>query len=93
MYSRCCLLSQTERCFGKKSCSSFFAFSGTCFRALVVLLMEKFKTKCKALFSVRGERISFYVLPEIISCKEWHAFLIIDIFQNYCGCVALDWVV
>ncbi|XP_062023157.1 uncharacterized protein LOC133739394 isoform X1 [Rosa rugosa] len=54
MYSRCCLLSQTERCFGKKPCSSFFAFSGTCFRALVVLLMEKFKNKCKALFSSRG---------------------------------------
>lgn len=54
MYSRCCLLSHTERCFGKKPCCSFFAFSGTCFRALVVLLMEKLKNKCKALFSVRG---------------------------------------
>ncbi|CAL2234878.1 unnamed protein product [Prunus armeniaca] len=54
MYSRCCLLSQTERCFGKKPCCSFFVFTGACFRAFMALLTEKFKRKCEALFSSRG---------------------------------------
>ncbi|KAM6543710.1 hypothetical protein CsatB_008157 [Cannabis sativa] len=54
MYSKCCLLSQTERCFGKKDCCSFLVFSGACFQALMLLIAEKFKIKCKKVFSSRG---------------------------------------
>ncbi|PON34710.1 hypothetical protein PanWU01x14_342140 [Parasponia andersonii] len=54
MYSKCCLLSQTERCFGKKPCCTFLVFSGAYVRALVLLIMEKFKGKCKTIFSSRG---------------------------------------
>ncbi|KAE8056372.1 hypothetical protein FH972_013150 [Carpinus fangiana] len=54
MYSRCCLLAQSERCFGKKPCCSFCMFSGACFRALALLMMERVKAKWKKLFSSRG---------------------------------------
>ncbi|XWS26224.1 hypothetical protein CRYUN_Cryun26dG0013000 [Craigia yunnanensis] len=54
MDPRCCLLAQTERCFGKKPCCSFVLFSGAYLRALTLWLMETFKAKCKALFSSIG---------------------------------------
>ncbi|KAK6249200.1 hypothetical protein QUC31_020765 [Theobroma cacao] len=54
MDPRCCLLAQTERCFGKKPCCSFVLFSGAYLRALALWLMGTFKCKCKALFSSRG---------------------------------------
>ncbi|XP_048332123.1 uncharacterized protein LOC107409467 isoform X2 [Ziziphus jujuba] len=54
MYSKCCLLSQTERCFGKKPCCSFLVFSGAYFRALVRLIVEKVEDKWRGVFSSRG---------------------------------------
>ncbi|XP_012442345.2 uncharacterized protein LOC105767383 isoform X1 [Gossypium raimondii] len=54
MNPRCCLLPQTERCFGKKPFCSFVFFSGAYLRALTHWLMDTFKAKCKALFSSRG---------------------------------------
>ncbi|KAA3489910.1 phospholipase D alpha 1-like isoform X1 [Gossypium australe] len=53
MNPRCCLLPQTERCFGKKPFCSFVFFSGAYLRALTHWPMDTFKAKCKALFSVR----------------------------------------
>ncbi|TYJ32764.1 hypothetical protein E1A91_A05G058000v1 [Gossypium mustelinum] len=55
MNPRCCLLPQTERCFGKKPFCSFVFFSGAYLRALTHWLMDTFKAKCKALFSVRDD--------------------------------------
>ncbi|KAK7832501.1 hypothetical protein CFP56_026511 [Quercus suber] len=49
MYSRCCLIAKSERCFGKKPCCSFLVLSGAYLRALVLLIKEKFKAKWKAL--------------------------------------------
>ncbi|KAM1247563.1 hypothetical protein ACFX2J_043484 [Malus domestica] len=54
MYSSCWFWSQTARCFEKKSCCSFVVFSSACFRAFVVVVMEKIHRKCKALFRSRG---------------------------------------
>uniref|UniRef100_A0A6M2EV87 Gag1-like clamp domain-containing protein n=1 Tax=Populus davidiana TaxID=266767 RepID=A0A6M2EV87_9ROSI len=54
MYSRCSFLTQTGRSFGKKPFCSFAVFSGAYFRALLLLGMESFKRKCKAVFSSRG---------------------------------------
>ncbi|XP_034917731.1 uncharacterized protein [Populus alba] len=54
MHSRCSFLTQTGRSFGKKPFCSFAVFSGAYFRALLLLGMESFKRKCKAVFSSRG---------------------------------------
>ncbi|KAK3212130.1 hypothetical protein Dsin_016836 [Dipteronia sinensis] len=54
MYSRCCLLPQMERCFGKKPCCSFVVFSGAYVRMLMVWTSESFRKGCKALLSSRG---------------------------------------
>ncbi|KAG6739287.1 hypothetical protein POTOM_056878 [Populus tomentosa] len=54
MYSRCSFFTQTGRSFGKKLFCSFAVFSGAYFRALLLLGMESFKRKCKAVFSSRG---------------------------------------
>ncbi|KAK4600794.1 hypothetical protein RGQ29_010416 [Quercus rubra] len=54
MYSRCCLIAKSERCFGKKPCCSFLVLSGAYLRALVLLMKEKFKAKWKALVGCLG---------------------------------------
>ncbi|KAJ6295463.1 hypothetical protein OIU78_023476, partial [Salix suchowensis] len=51
MYCRCSFLTRSGRSFGKKPFCSFAVFSGAYFRALLVLGMESFKSKCKAVFS------------------------------------------
>lgn len=65
MNSRGCLLAQTERCFGKKPCCSFVLFSGAYLRSLTLWLMEKFKAKCKALFTVRDQ---FSLVLSVLVC-------------------------
>ncbi|KAF9662135.1 hypothetical protein SADUNF_Sadunf18G0021700 [Salix dunnii] len=54
MYCRCSFLTQSGRSFGKKPFCSFAVFSGAYFHALLLLGMESFKSKCKAVFSSRG---------------------------------------
>lgn len=55
MYPGCCLLAPPlGRCSGKKACGSFLLFCGACLSALVLSAMEKFKLKCKGIFSSIG---------------------------------------
>lgn len=77
LYSRCCLLAPLgNRCSGKKPCSSFLLFCGTCFRLLVLSAMEKLKLKCKELFSVRE---TFVFIAKFDFCR-FIVTLIADIF-------------
>ncbi|CAI0415075.1 unnamed protein product [Linum tenue] len=54
MFSTCCVLNQTERCVGRKPCSSFVLLSGAYFRVVARMGMEGFRSKWKGIFSSRG---------------------------------------
>ncbi|XP_041022748.1 uncharacterized protein LOC121263749 isoform X1 [Juglans microcarpa x Juglans regia] len=47
MYSRCCLLAQSERCVQKKPCCSFIMFYGAYLHALMLLMRERVKAEWK----------------------------------------------
>ncbi|MBA0594283.1 hypothetical protein Gorai_011192 [Gossypium raimondii] len=79
MNPRCCLLPQTERCFGKKPFCSFVFFSGAYLRALTHWLMDTFKAKCKALFSVRDYFFLFmFLCIETLSRGCFGCFIAVD---------------
>ncbi|GLT25347.1 hypothetical protein SLA2020_004810 [Shorea laevis] len=70
MYSRCCLLASTERCFVKKPCCSLVLFSGDYFHALTLWLMNSFKAKFKDHFNSRGCFGCFSKDPVITAVDE-----------------------
>ncbi|KAJ8751681.1 hypothetical protein K2173_025844 [Erythroxylum novogranatense] len=69
MDSRCCLLIQTQRCFGRNPCCSFVLFTEAYLRALLLMTMGSFKKKFKALLS-RGCFGCFAKPSTIISVDE-----------------------
>ncbi|XP_039052304.1 uncharacterized protein LOC120193957 [Hibiscus syriacus] len=69
MDPRCCLLAQTERCFGQKPFCSFVLDSGAFLRALALRLMGALKAKCKSLFRSRG-CFGCFTKPSLITGVE-----------------------
>ncbi|CAA2988926.1 Hypothetical predicted protein [Olea europaea subsp. europaea] len=70
MHNKWCLATKMEACFEGVSLSSLFRCFGKYFLALVRLMMERLKDKCRTLFSSRGCLGCCTKPPLVISVDE-----------------------